>query len=155
MIANEAGGSFDVSVLICYSPEGSFGEGEAVFADPFDTEIPGGRFIEEEQDLFSLILKLALDCTEIPGGRLSFFVSPPDELFDCTEIPGGSLDRLAGAAGLSSLLDPANVAKNGNESCSLFRAFVVQAENAWIATDVNTEQVKPRFTTSSGKNSTT
>ena len=99
-----------------YSPEGSFGEGEAVFADPFDTEIPGGRFIEEEQDLFSLILKLALDCTEIPGGRLSFFVSPPDELFDCTEIPGGSLDRLAGAAGLSSLVVPANVAKNGNES---------------------------------------
>ena len=70
--------------------------------------------------MFSLILKLALDCTEIPGGRLSFFVSPPDELFDCTEIPGGSLDRLAGAAGLSSLVVPANVAKNGNESCSIF-----------------------------------
>ena len=90
--------------------------------------------------MFSLILELALDCTEIPGGRLSFFVSPPDELFDCTEIPGGSLDRLAGAAGFSLLVEPANVAKNSNERFSLFRAFVVQAENAWIATDVNTEQ---------------
>ena len=91
--------------------------------------------------MFSLILELALDCTEIPGGRLSFFVSPPDELFDCTEIPGGSLDRLAGAAGFSLLAEPANVAKkNSNERFSLFRAFVVQAKNAWIATDVNTEQ---------------
>ena len=90
--------------------------------------------------MFSLILELALVCTEIPGGRPSFFVSPPDELFDCTEIPGGSLDRLAGAAGFSLLAEPANVAKNSNERFFSFSCVLVQAENAWIATDVNTEQ---------------